>query len=280
MGDLEVKPTAMEPDQDVDVDVSDDEAVTITNGVISAADQRFLQRVTRFLFTIQAPSHLRVARREGYTPAEHKLGWRYIRLAGGEDRTFGHLIEELGERASESNEQNALLQQVDAFENLWFPSMRGLIRREVARDLRDEFAAAVFKDLEQQPLGPGVVRSVSTFITRVEGLASSSQPGAKEVVAKLQERGLTERRLQRMKSLLAEMEAPGTVPTKNLTAEQVAQGQAEQREGMAKLRDWFNDWGTTLRPVFSARAQIRLGLTVLTRDKEELESAPAAAPIA
>ena len=70
------------------------------------------------------------------------------------------------------------------------------------------------------------------------------------------------------------------MPTKNLTTERVAQGQAEQREGMAKLRDWFNDWGTTLRPVFSARAQIRLGRTVLTRDKEELESAPAAAPIA
>ena len=32
--------------------------------------------------------------------------------------------------------------------------------------------------------------------------------------------------------------------------------------------------------VATAPTQIRLGLTVLTRDKEELESAPAAAPIA
>jgi hypothetical protein len=280
MGDLEITPAAMEPTEDVDV--SDEEAITVTHGVINAADQRFFQRVVRFLTTVQAPSYWGIACREGYSPAEHLLGWKYLRLAGGEVRTMGHLAEELGERSSESDEQNALLQQLDAFENLWFPRMRGIIRREVPRDLRDQFAAAFFKDLDQQPLGPSVVRSVSTFITRVEGLASSSQPGANEVVARLRERGLTRKRLQRMKSLLAEIEAPGAMPTTNLTAEQVAQVQAEQREGLIKLRDWFNDWGITLRPVFSARTQVRLGLTVITRDKdkEEVEDAPPPPPIA
>lgn len=162
----------------------------------------------------------------------------------------------------------SMLQQVDAFENLWFPRTRAIIRRVVAADQREAFTGAFFKDLTQQPLGPTVVASVRTFVTRVEGLRASSQPGAKEVLATLEARGLTPKRIERTKLLLAELEEAGVVPAKNPTREEVGAAQARQREALAATRDWFNDWATTLRPAFNAREQVALGLTVV-RGKAE-----------
>jgi hypothetical protein len=56
---------------------------------------------------------------------------------------------------------------------------------------------------------------------------------------------------------------PRTVPAP--TADTPALAQAEQREALEDLRAWFNDWSTTLRPLFGTRAQITLGLSVLKR---------------
>jgi len=43
--------------------------------------------------------------------------------------------------------------------------------------------------------------------------------------------------------------------------EELANAQAAQLEAFEDLRDWFNDWATTLRDVFGVADQIVLGLT-------------------
>ncbi len=97
----------------------------------------------------------------------------------------------------------------------------------------------------------------------------------------LRTRGLNEVRLAKEKATLAEMEELGAIPARPVSVDEVSSAQTRQREAVAALRDWFNDWATTLRLLFSAREQIALGLAVVTRGKggaEEIEDeAPAAA---
>ncbi len=38
-----------------------------------------------------------------------------------------------------------------------------------------------------------------------------------------------------------------------------------QREALESLRDWWNDWGVTLRSRYGLREQLRLGLIVAKR---------------
>jgi transcriptional regulator with XRE-family HTH domain len=234
---------------------------------LTPADQRFLDRTMRLLVSIQSPAYVRRVRREGYTAAEHQRGWALWRIAAGADRPLDHwFAEHEGESSASGGEQLRLLQEIDAFENTWFPRTRAIIRRMVPRDARDEFAAAFFTNLEQQPLGPGVVGSVSTFLARVADLAKSSNPHAKKVRATLDERGLTQAKLESVKELLAQAShLTSEVPAPKSDAAAISKAQAAQIEGLADLRDWFNDWATALRSVFNASEQIRLGLTLVKR---------------
>jgi hypothetical protein len=109
-------------------------------------------------------------------------------------------------------------------------SPRGAARR--ARPLRRAF----FRNFEQQPLGPGVVNSVTNFLGRIDELKSSKLMRASEVAA-----------------------APATDPTARLKA------QREQQEAYDDLRDWFNDWATTMRQVLPTRDLVRLGLVTINR---------------
>ena len=159
-----------------------------------------------------------------------------------------------------------MLQEIDAFENTWFPRTRAIIRRMVPRETRDEFAAAFFTNLEQQPLGPGVVGSVSTFLARIDDLTKSANPHARKVRATLEERGLTAAKSKAVKELLAQAShLVNDVASPKSDAATIHRAQAAQIEGLADLRDWFNDWATALRSVFNASEQIRLGLTLIKR---------------
>jgi len=253
------------PTTDAIDDINEEPIVTATN--LSSTDQAFLRRVVRFLVNIATPGYGDKARREGYSASEHALGWKLWRTAAGETRPFDHWLreQEVAEGTDmDSAEQRRLLQEIDTFENTWFPRTRAIIRRVVAKDRRDRFAAAFFKDLAQQPLGPAVVGSVSTFITRVEGLEGNDDVDTKAVRTMLRSRGLTKARIDGIKNLLEAAQA-GSKPSKTgaaVSAEELEKARAAQLEALADLRDWFNDWGTTLRSRFGARDQVRLGLMV------------------
>jgi hypothetical protein len=234
---------------------------------LTPADQRFLNRAMRLLVSVQAGTFVHRARREGYTPVEHRQGWSLWMLAAGAERPLDHwFAEEAAENPLQSGEQIRLLQEIDSFENTWFPRTRAIIRRLVPRDAREEFATIFFKNLEQQPMGPGVIGSVSSFLSRIDDLETTTLPHAKKVRATLEARGLTRAKLKDVRSLLEqatqlEIEPP---PPKS-RAGAILEAQATQFEALAALRDWFNDWATSLRTVFNVSEQIQLGLTQVKR---------------
>jgi len=221
------KPSAKKAaNPDIEPAIHDDtEAVQTTQ--ITPAHQRFLNRVMRFLVAVQSPTYVRRARREGYTAVEHKQGWRLWQIAAGSDRPLDHwFAEHEAESPIGGGEQLHLLQEIDSFENTWFPRTRAVIRRMVPRDARDEFAAVFFRNLEQQPLGPGVVGSVTTFLARLEDLPKSASPHAKKVHATLAGRGLTAGRITAVKALLDKAShLAGDVPAPKADAAAINQAQ-------------------------------------------------------
>jgi hypothetical protein len=262
-------------------DVKDDvlEPITGADLDLTAATmyrRRTLARVMRFLVTIQSHDYVRRARREGYSAAEHRAGWGFWRTAAGEDRPLDHFFAEQQVRSGlDQSTILPVLQKIDAFENLWFPRTRAIIRRVVAADRREEFAGAFFRNLEQQPLGPSVVGSVSTYLARVDGLATAADPAAKEVRAMLAKRGLTQECIGKMRDLLALFEGPDAGPMATaVSPADIDKAQRAQLEAFDGMRDWFNDWATTLRPLYNLRERIQLGLSTVKRRGaagEELE---------
>lgn len=239
---------------------------------LTAAEQDLLGRALRFLVNVQAAPFIARARREGYAANEHREGWRLFKLAAGEQRPLEHLFAEAAVEAAsgggvEGAERMQLLREVDVFENTWFPRTRAIIRRVVARERRDGFEAAFFKHLEPQPLGSTVTMSVGTYLRRLEGLARNSDGDAKKVHRTLAARGLTEAKVQQVRDLLARLEAGAGAQAQppRVPAAELARAWREQREGLEGLRDWFNDWATTLRQVFPVKAQLQLGLTAVKR---------------
>jgi hypothetical protein len=129
---------------------------------------------------------------------------------------------------------------------------------------------AFFKDLSQKPLGPEVVDSVKTFLNRVEELKSSTEPGARELYKTLGERGLTPKKIEAMRGLIATAEehkapAGGASPASLMD---IARAKEAQLAAVESLKLWYNDWATTFRGVFGLRTQIALGLTTLKRKKQ------------
>ncbi|WP_437807995.1 hypothetical protein [Sorangium sp. So ce1078] len=250
------------------LDESLDEA---TPTELDAEATAFLGRVHTLLFNV--PKHLDRARRHGYTQKEHDLGWELYTTASGKNRRFEHWLAESDHRdvaTGVSAERMRLLQEIDAFENLWFPRMRALIPRVIPRESTDRFAAAFFKDLSQQPLGPAVVDSVKTFLNRIDELASSAEPGARALYETLGERGLTPKKIEAMRRLIAAAEEHRTPDraTPALSREDIAKAKEAQLAALESLRLWYNDWATTFRGVFGTRAQITLGLAALKRKKK------------
>jgi hypothetical protein len=252
-------------------DVLDPTAPTpleFTATTLTKSDQSLLRRTMRFLVNILEPGLADRARREGYSRQEHALGWQLWRTAAGETRPFEHWLREqqLVEGIDLDNgEQRRRLQEIDEFENTWFPRTRAIIRRVVGKERRDAFAAAFFKDLVQQPLGPAVVGSVGTYLTRLAGLEASTDPDAKAVRATLRSRGLTEGKLAAIARLLEETKARANdrkEPSPPVSAADLEKARLAQLEALAALRDWWNDWGVTLRPRYGMREQLKLGLTL------------------
>ncbi|WP_437276156.1 hypothetical protein WME90_33600 [Sorangium sp. So ce375] len=235
--------------------------------VLTAAEQDLLERSLKLLVNIQTVPFNARARREGYTADEHREGWRLLRLASGEAKPLDHLFAEVASGgALEGAERLRLLQDVDAFENTWFPRTRVIIRRAVPRARREAFEAAFFRNLEQQPLGPAVIVSVGTFLSRLDGLARSGEEDAKKVRQTLVKRGLTDEKLKEVRGMLGKLEVGGgPLPQRKVSAAELASAQQAQREALDDLRDWFNDWATTFRQVFGVKAQLKLGLTSAKR---------------
>lgn len=222
-------------------------------------DRQLLGRVSRFLTAVLSPRLLRRAVGAGYSREEHDGLWSLFVKAAGRDQSLAFAFASLD--GAEAGDKNQLLGELDAFENEWFPKTRAIIERFVPEEQADRFAKAFFKDLQQQPLGPLVIDSVSTFLDRVEALATTEEAGAADVLRNLRTRGLSERRVSEIRELL-DLARSGT-PTSPAKVDAAAWKNAQQAQTQAlrSLRLAWNDWSTTLRSVYDVREQLQLGLT-------------------
>ena len=250
----------------------------VTPTTLSSDDWAFLEKVNTFLFHIHA--HAARARLHGYDDEENELGKHLMEKAAGRDRPLSHWMAEAthaGQSGQFSAEQTRLLQEIDTFENDWFPILRNILQRAIPEEAQELFLAAFFKDLTQQPFGPGVLDSVPTLVDRFEELAKSDAPGAREAHTLGTKRGLTAKKIEHIRGLVvsARKAMPSSAPASSITPEQLAAAKKEQLAALQKLKRWYNDFATTFRGVFGTRVQIRLGLTSMRRSlKEEPDATP------
>jgi hypothetical protein len=223
--------------------------------------------------------------KHGYDADEHAEGLRLYRTAMGDGLPLP-VVFGLAAPAAPTSAPTITpeLRRIDAFENVWFPRTRAIIQRVVPKAGRERFEAAFFHELSQQPLGPGVVGSVRTWITRVEALATSDELGAREVFQTLRKRGLTPESLAEMKALVEGATAFGApaAPAASGTTK-VVEARADRQQALESLRAWYNDWSTTLRSVFDRRQLLQLGLIarrVRAKEKDEGEDGEASDPAA
>lgn len=246
------------------------EEIEIASSSLNKVQRAFLHRVSRFLVNIQSPRFSARAFKNGYDTAAHAEGWGLWRSASGMNRPLDHWVTEL-ERAEAlpgiTGDLLRLLQELDTFENTWFPRVRMILRRFVPRDRRDAFTKAFFANLQQQPLGPGVVGSVGGLLQRIAGLEESSEPAAKAILDTLKKRGLTAKKIAEVRARLKEAEEGTKAAQKkpSVSPEELAEAHAAQMEAYESLKDWFVDWATMLRSVFGVRDQLILGLAVRRR---------------
>lgn len=264
--------------------------ITITTNIpmpfmLDADGRSLLESVARLLMRIQQPTLMARAQLEGYTTEEHQVGWRaFVEAAGGNTTVELNVASGVMQSADAlvTQRRNSILQQLDGMENTWFPRLRAIIRRVLADDpSAAAFEAAFFAEMEQQPLGPGVIASMAKFVNRIRSLDTTpGSPGAR-VRAVLNERGLTDERLAEVSAMVEELQAfdAGAVNVGQPTAAEVAAINARRAAAFAKVERWYQDWATTFRTVFSTREQLQLGLTDLKGKKEKKAVRDATAPV-
>jgi hypothetical protein len=229
-------------------------APTTSAEPFSSKELMRLLRINRFLVKVADPALARARTKVAYTTDDHQEGWRLYRVAAGE----GFALEVGAVTAPTGGAHVGLLQHLDDFENKWFPRARRIIERFAPAAHREALVEAFFRDLQQQPLGPLVVGSVSTFLDRVEALEKSDAPGAAKVRAVLADRGIDAAHVARLRKTLDEarslkQEAARTVgdPTAALRA---------RRAAYDELWLWWKDWRETFHSEVDGRQRRELGL--------------------
>jgi hypothetical protein len=240
-----------------------DEAAADVTGDLTPKEQRFLASSARLLVGLAVRANFARASLYGYSANEHREGWRLYRTAMGENIPLDHLAPAVPDN---SGDTLTVLRKLDKFENRWFPSVRKVIQRFApTEESATRLEAAFFDKLQQQPLGPAVVGSVTLFVERVAGLDASEIPGAKKVRDVLAERGLTNDALEEVRKLLTQAATPTPTSSKDQErAESAAKSEeerrAEQRAALVSLRKWREDWRTTLEDAFDHNTKLSLGL--------------------
>ncbi|MFO0551878.1 MAG: hypothetical protein U0271_26055 [Polyangiaceae bacterium] len=262
----------------------------LTRVILSHRDRQLLDKGTKLLVGIQSPIFEIHCRRVHYTAEEHAMGWSLLGQASGRDTPLECYFYRQQSTQPLSARDMTRLGDIDAFENDWFPRTRVIIQRAIPKAERDAFEAAFFLDMEQQPLGPSVVRSVRLFIERVVALETSAQPHAKALRETLAKRGLTAQEIDRMRAMLDDAEQGLSMKKADKDApRRVLAAREAQLDGVDKFRGWYNEWATAFRQVITnANHLVVLGLTTFTREVAEPEEpeappapeAPAKEPVA
>lgn len=179
----------------------------------------------------------------------------------------------------------AIIQQIDRWENEWFPVANATLLRH-----HPEIHARVFLNLSQTE-GAAVVVSVSTFLERIAELgradAGYGQAG-KDARKLLQRRGLTPKVVDEAKALLEQVATIEAEPAELPDLEEERTRLAEAENAMWA---WYLEWAEIARTAIKDRALLRrLGFLASTSSRrrsataddadepDELTAAPNPAP--
>lgn len=145
----------------------------------------------------------------------------------------------------------ALLVDLDAWENQWFPVANATLSRHYP-----EIHARVFLNLSQTE-GPAVVVSVGTFVKRIAELgradAGYGQAG-KDARKLLARRGLTSDVIDEAKALLEQLSTIEAQPDEPVDAEE-ERARFEQAE--SAMWAWYLEWAEIARATIKERALLR-----------------------
>ncbi len=230
---------------------------------LSGAEQDQLLYSTKFLLNVMSPRFARARLAVAFTPAEHAEGWSLFRKAAGEETALSVLsAQQAAEKGGASLPVEAL-QRLDAFENKWFPRTHRIVARYADPAERQAMLDALFLNLPQQPLGPGLMFSVPTFVARVRSLGGGAFKSGAAVRKVLAARGLTDAALDAMQHLVDQLRAERApqADAAAVDATTLAASLRAQREGFAAFRAYWLDWSQTFREELPRREAIVLGVT-------------------
>jgi len=220
------------------------------------------ERVLKLLLGLRNARVAETLRQYGFKDSDLAEGWRLLQRL-----TDGRL-----QQRGPAKQDPALLAQLDAWENHWFPIAGAALRGRFP-----EVHEWLFLNLSQTE-GPGVVVTVGTLLTRLDKLASEPALGERGAQARelLRERGLSDNTLQLARNLL---QALGSVAPSSAVS---APADSEQQETAERaLWSWYLEWAEIARVAVKDRRLLRdLGFLNYKRpvsDDEEPEEESASA---
>ena len=238
---------------------------TKTNSIFTPYQVERLGEINRFIIRLTDSDIAAAAIKLGYDDAEHDEGTLLYAIAAGHRVPFTHHLASvvLDKVATAGAETKAKLHQVDVFENKWHPRTRNAIRRFVAEDQRAAFEEAFFRDMPQQPEGPGAVDTVKKLLARLVEMKTSTVPGAKEAYESLEKKGLVPDAIASAEALIKALDTPAAPPVAPtpVSREELEKTAEARLTAYEKLNLWYIDWaevfsrGARLRPVAPARAR-------------------------
>ena len=236
---------------------------TALSDVFTAHERRRIVGFRTFLTEMIAPDIAPRAAGLGYGAAEHEQAWENLDIIEGRTLSFNDAlgVARRVEMAEGSGTLNEHLRYLDGEENRWFDRFRKAIIRFIGKDHLEAFQKAFWQDLQQEPLGPGVLSSMTKLCDRYEALASNQTPGARELHETLARRGFNAELIAKIRSRIESCRKalPTTAPIPNeAKLRQVAQ---QRREAYTWLNAFYNDWATTLRTEVTYHQAVRLGIT-------------------
>lgn len=187
------------------------------------------ERVLRFLRGLSHPRVASALAAHGFSQADWDEGWQLLQTASGR-----WLLREQPTRAPDPT----VIEELDAWENRWFPVAEATLRRR-----KPEVADKVFLNLAQTS-GIEVAVSVSTFVQRLHQLEKDGGAAGPDALALLKTRGLTEDVLKQAELLLKKFGSVSFTPPATLDPEEA---QAMRQKAEDELWAWYTEWSTIAR---------------------------------
>jgi len=113
------------------------------------------------------------------------------------------------------------VEEVDAWENRWFPVIDATLRRSFP-----DVHAKVLLNLSQTD-GPPVILSVATLLERLDALRAATDPVSKAATEKLEIRGVTQAVLDQVRSVIASVSKVSTTPAPAISEEEAQRSHAD-----------------------------------------------------